>query len=144
MSDKANFTIDGALAVLPMDERDPFEQKQAESDPRVVAYIEAHQAANYDQMAALRSEWQEDQPLIRRFTNIDLIALRTMVRYEAEIRVLRQEARGWELMSDGYEALNGDDPECDRDQARLWLRQGLAMIEKASIARKDLKGDLGI
>lgn len=144
MTTRANFTLDGTLATLPMNTPEPFEEKQAESDPRVVAYIEAHRAGDHGTMVALRTEHADNPAIQCRFTTIDLISLRTMLRYEAEIKVLRQEARGWELLSDGYEALNGDDPECDRDQARLWIRQGLRSLERASLGRKDLEGDLGI
>lgn len=146
MTDKVRFTLDGTLATLPLNEGEPVTGKRetAESDPRLVEYIEASRAGDTEKMLSLREEWENDLGLMCRFNTIDGITLRTMLRYEAEIRVLRQESRGWELMSDGYEALHDDSPDNDKDNARKWVRQGLAMLEKASVARKELEGELGI
>ena len=141
------FNKDGALAVTPLNQ-EPYDDSrdQAEGDPRLVEYLDASSAGDRKTMDALRAQWADDPPLINRFNTVDDICIRTMRRYELEIQVLRKEVWSWEKLSDGYEALHDDNPDGERENARLWIRQGLKGLERTVAARKELglEDDLGI
>lgn len=110
---------------------------ESDTDPRLVEYIEALKAYDFDRIIELRLEHCDDQGLARRFRTVEKTFAGLFKLYEREIQILRAEVEGWKSIDEGEERL--EDEGLDRKQkaaARQCIYRGVAKLEKMIEVRK--------
>jgi hypothetical protein len=108
--------------------------EERDSDPRVVAYLEALQALDMETCFALRCRYEGD-PVVRRFDTVEAQTRKLTSLYVREIQVCRREVCGWRNLADGYSDMVDGVTGLVLSKAKAQVKTGLGQLESVVALR---------